>query len=567
MRRTSKTPLRRRLARPGLALAATFLALLASELLVRLLRAAPEIKAIDLASEDCVYRRSTNPILGFELKANYRNAAPDFIESYERTNAHGQRDKERALEKKPGVRRVLLLGDSVVEGHGLAEEDTISRQWEALVENGSTEVLNFGVSAYCTLAEIELLETKGLAFDPDVVVVLFVENDFDNFNREAFSLGSAIERPGPVKWLFQKSQLFRLASIRLDLFQFGAEADPVRWNREAIGDNNVVEGFRRLRELADREGFRPLVAIWPRFLDDGIVNRPVVSENDPAPLAERLASMHGLPSVRMASAFQLEGATAANPRVTFSSGDGLHPSPRGAALAAASLKQHVASLVSGEAKPPQVVEKDRSVIALAQSLGGEKPNYARVYHYQGVAFLKKGQYQDAIEQFQRALDEDPRHAGAHGNMGVVYERLGKSVEAKRHFKMAIERNSEFVQGHFNLARLLLAEGSGQGALGPLRRVVEIDPNHTDALNLLGMELGKIRAFAEAQAYLERAVKIEPDFSEAHNNLGAVFAASGEWEKALQQFKEAVRADPDNQGAVSRLEQVERMLQERGRITP
>ena len=41
-------------------------------------------------------------------------------------------------------------------------------------------------------AEIELLETKGLAFEPDVVVLVFVENDFDNFNREAFPLGGTI---------------------------------------------------------------------------------------------------------------------------------------------------------------------------------------------------------------------------------------------------------------------------------------------------------------------------------------------------------------------------------------
>ncbi|MGY8688938.1 MAG: SGNH/GDSL hydrolase family protein [Verrucomicrobiales bacterium] len=192
---------RKKCAKLGIALIAALLALIISEVVVRLLRMAPEIKAIGLVSEDCVYKRSTNPLLGFELKANYRNADPDFIESYERTNAHGLRDRERSTEKPDGVRRVLLLGDSVVEGHGLPEQETISRQWEKLYPESSTEVLNFGVSAYCTLAEIELLEKKGLAFDPDVVVVLFVENDFDNFNREAFALGEAVQRPAPVKWL------------------------------------------------------------------------------------------------------------------------------------------------------------------------------------------------------------------------------------------------------------------------------------------------------------------------------------------------------------------------------
>jgi hypothetical protein len=50
---------------------------------------------------------------------------------------------------------------------------------------------------------------KGLRFDPDVVVLLFVENDFDNFNREAFPLGGTIARPAIVKALFERSHLFR----------------------------------------------------------------------------------------------------------------------------------------------------------------------------------------------------------------------------------------------------------------------------------------------------------------------------------------------------------------------
>ena len=240
---------------------ATLVALVIGELSIRLLRLAPEFKSIDLAQEDCVYQRSTNPLLGFELKANYRNADPDFIASYERTNAHGQRDKERSVQCTNDVLRVVVLGDSVVEGHGLAEDEIISRQWEDLYTDDSTEILNFGVSAYCTLAEIELLETKALPFDPDVVVVLFVENDFDNFNRETFSLGEASPKPVLVKWLFRRSHVFRIAAIRLNLFHFGAETDPVRWNKKALGDNNVVEGFKRLKALADREGFHPLIAI------------------------------------------------------------------------------------------------------------------------------------------------------------------------------------------------------------------------------------------------------------------------------------------------------------------
>ncbi len=294
----------RQLAKPSLAVCATLLALLLGEGLVRVLGQAPAMKPIQLSSYDCIYRRSTNPILGFELKANYRSDDPDFVQTYERTNDHGQRDRERSLRKPDGVTRILLLGDSVVEGYGLRESEILSRQLEDLYTDGSTEVLNFGVSAYCTRAEVELLEKKGLHFDPDLVVLVFVENDFDNFNREAFPLGGTIDRPALVKTLFKRSQLFRLASVQLNLFQFGAEADPVRWNQDAIGDNNVAEGLARFRELADRHGFKPLIAIWPRFLNERIVDVCFMPQDSEQLVIEQLAALYKIPSVRLSTFFQ-----------------------------------------------------------------------------------------------------------------------------------------------------------------------------------------------------------------------------------------------------------------------
>jgi hypothetical protein len=144
-----------RLAKPAVAVCATLFALLAAEAFVRILGRAPGMKPIQLSSYDCIYKRSTNPILGFELKANCRSDDPDFIQTYERTNSHGQRDRQRTLQKPDGIRRVLLLGDSVVEGYGLSESETISHQLEDLYPDGSTEVLNFGVSARSAQSDAE----------------------------------------------------------------------------------------------------------------------------------------------------------------------------------------------------------------------------------------------------------------------------------------------------------------------------------------------------------------------------------------------------------------------------
>ena len=551
----------RRLARPVVTVCATMLALLAAEAFIRIIGLAPDIKPIQLSSYDCIYKRSMNPVLGFELKANCRSDNPDFIETYERTNSHGQRDRERTLQKPDGVRRVLLLGDSVVEGYGLRESETISRQLEALYSDSSTEVLNFGVSAYCTLAEVELLEVKGLRFDPDVVVLVFVENDFDNFNREAFPLGEMIDRPAVVKALFQRSHFFRLVSIRLNLFHLGAEADPVLWNQDAIGDNNVAEGLRRFRELANRHGFQPLIAIWPRFFDDRIADVCFMPQGSKQLVVEHLAAMYNIPTVRLSEFFQRHRAElvgAVNPRLRYSSGDELHPSPEGCRVVAEALKVILDELEVGSAisarKIPRSTQSDAEAVAAAKALGQAQPNYARVHNRMGTEFLKKGKLTEAEVEFKQALKADPTYAGAHNNLGIIYERLGNE-EAQTQFERPIQLRPDFTNAHFNLARILMQKERVTEAVTELRQTIQIDPNHVGALNMLGMALGRQQKFAEAQSHLERAIRLNPNHSEARNNLGAVYSAQGLLREAMVQFEAALRVDPDDPEIIENLKRV------------
>ena len=91
------------------AVAVCVLALAIVEIAVRLLGLAPDVKLIEISGERTVYKRSTNPILGFELKADYRDPEADLVMSYPRTNSHGQRDVERSLAKPPYRSRSTVL--------------------------------------------------------------------------------------------------------------------------------------------------------------------------------------------------------------------------------------------------------------------------------------------------------------------------------------------------------------------------------------------------------------------------------------------------------------------------
>ena len=96
------------------------------------------------------------------------------------TNALGHRDEPVAVTKPAGVRRVLVLGDSVSFGHGVAVADTWPEKLEDMLNTpgaaGQFEVVNTaapGNTAYQELWDLE----RSLSLSPDAVVVQFALND------------------------------------------------------------------------------------------------------------------------------------------------------------------------------------------------------------------------------------------------------------------------------------------------------------------------------------------------------------------------------------------------------
>ncbi|GBD95714.1 MAG TPA: tetratricopeptide repeat protein [Nitrospirae bacterium] len=85
-----------------------------------------------------------------------------------------------------------------------------------------------------------------------------------------------------------------------------------------------------------------------------------------------------------------------------------------------------------------------------------------------------------------------------------------------------------------------------------RQILLNDPDHADALHLLGVTAYQRGNNKQAVENIERAITINPSVSFYHNNLGNAFMSLNENDKALQCFKEALRLKPDNVEACNNL---------------
>lgn len=179
------------------------------------------------------------------------------------TNGRGFRNrKEFAYDKPPDTIRVLSLGDSQTQGYEVRQEATFSAVLERYLNTRTApaEVLNAGVSGFSTAEELAFLENEGYKFKPDVLVLGFYANDFeDNLKAGLFGLDDQarlVERayqhvPGvriqnilysipTVQWLSENSYFYSLLFNSVWNFFKARLAERAAGNAAAADGRSVV---------------------------------------------------------------------------------------------------------------------------------------------------------------------------------------------------------------------------------------------------------------------------------------------------------------------------------------
>jgi hypothetical protein len=98
-----------------------------------------------------------------------------------RVNSLGLRSPERSVQAPPGVARIVVVGDSVTWGQGVAVEDGfVSRLEEVLQARGRrAEAWNLGVPATNAFNHAARLARLAPVLRPDVTVVVLLYNDLE----------------------------------------------------------------------------------------------------------------------------------------------------------------------------------------------------------------------------------------------------------------------------------------------------------------------------------------------------------------------------------------------------
>ncbi len=197
-----------------------------------------------------------------------------------------------------------------------------------------------------------------------------------------------------------------------------------------------------------------------------------------------------------------------------------------------------------------------------------QPNASTALEYSGYVHRRQGQWQRCLDELKRALEQDPRNAAIAANFANTYLQLRMWKEAERTGKHAIEIDPQTADG---MRTLLGSIVSGRGDINEARRVLATFP--ADNKILVSSNFGDVRDMTGDRAYVfvlardfEAALKVWE--SAGHTAVderrrlsarvatrvlgGDLVSAHAEAEKARQLLEERLRELPNDISSMTQL---------------
>jgi tetratricopeptide (TPR) repeat protein len=129
----------------------------------------------------------------------------------------------------------------------------------------------------------------------------------------------------------------------------------------------------------------------------------------------------------------------------------------------------------------------------------------------GMDLLKKHKYEDAIMEFDKAIELKPGFTEAWTGKGIAVGNLGRIDESLELFNKAIK----------------------------------INPDDVEAWYQKGFALGKLERFEEALKAFKKVIAVKPDDTKPWVSKGVVLGYLGRHEEALEAYKEVIKRSPDD----------------------
>lgn len=171
------------------------------------------------------------------------------------------------------------------------------------------------------------------------------------------------------------------------------------------------------------------------------------------------------------------------------------------------------------------------------------------YLYLGFALRKIGEYDRAVESFDKALEHEADKLVAALEKSETYILAKDFDSAQKELDSCSNFENVSTDYHYQLGRFHKAQGEYQKAIEQFKKAVELSEDNQKALFQLGYLSDMMGDEDAAIDYYKQICKNGPAYVSALMNLAVLMEDRNEFEKASQYIDTVLESHPDNQRAI------------------
>ena len=171
------------------------------------------------------------------------------------------------------------------------------------------------------------------------------------------------------------------------------------------------------------------------------------------------------------------------------------------------------------------------------------PDQSKDHNNLGKALIQQGRVAEAMVEFQAASRISPNDPDGESNLGAALLQQGNSQEAIWHLRQAVEKFPRHAQARINLGNALLRTGNADGAIAEYEKTLELPFDHAESEYSIASALRQKGDLESAIIHYRKAVELRPDYANAHNNLGNALRQQGQIKDAVREYEAALKSDP------------------------
>ncbi|HSW45038.1 MAG TPA: tetratricopeptide repeat protein [Phycisphaerae bacterium] len=166
----------------------------------------------------------------------------------------------------------------------------------------------------------------------------------------------------------------------------------------------------------------------------------------------------------------------------------------------------------------------------------------------GELLMRRGDLDESINHFTKAIEWKPDHAGAYNNRGTACRKMRRYDRALEDYAKAIELRPDYAEAFSNRGNTYWRMGDLDRAIQEYDRAIGLKPDYADAWYNRGIASAGMNDPDRALRDYTRAVELRPDHAGARYNRGNLYSRMGDFARAAEDYSKAIESEPDSPDA-------------------